>query len=88
MSTKVIDPSSPATVELSTVREIMEDLRASGATTVEQRLRLLFDKFNTAVRAVDPSITGAWIGYDAAYETLPTTITFERPGAELFRRSA
>jgi hypothetical protein len=71
-----------ATPGLATVRDILAEIEASGAVTVEQKLNSLFDKFNMAARAIDPSITGAWVGYDAKRPNIPTHIVFERPGSD------
>lgn len=77
------DRATPATtVDIATLRDIVSEVRASSAPTVEDQLADLFDKFNTAVRAIDPSIAGGWVGYDANKFKLPTFIVFERPGAQ------
>lgn len=70
------------TVDVASVRDIVRDVQASGAQTVEQQLSDLFDKLNTAARAFDPTITGSWVGYDANKPKLPTFIIFQRPGAQ------
>ncbi len=71
---------SAAVRNLARVDEIVEEVRAGGGT-VEQQLTMLFDKFNHAVRIIDPTVNGAWVGYDANRPQTPTFIIFERPGA-------
>lgn len=66
--------------KIAQVRDILEDVRASGAETVEAQLTVLFDKFNTAARAIDPSIKGSWMGRDMTLENKPYIIGFERDG--------
>lgn len=70
-----------ATVDIASVRDILDDIRRSGATTVDQQLTVLFDKFNIAARAIDPSITGSWVGRDGSDLNTPSFIVFERPGS-------
>lgn len=76
-----------SSIKLATVRDILGDIQGLGGTT-DQQLAALFEKFNVAARAIDPSITGSWVGYDANRPNTPTYVIFERPGADVFRRSA
>ena len=72
---------------LATVREVLDEVRTEGGT-VEQQLNTLFEKFVTAVRAIDPTVTGSWIGRDGPDLSTPSFIVFERPGSTFLRRSS
>jgi hypothetical protein len=72
-----------ANVEIVHVKDILDEVRGDGSRTVEQQLSVIFDRFNIAVRAIDPTITGCWVGYETERPNHPSYIAFER-GKPLF----
>ncbi len=77
---------SATETSIAVVRDIVAEIQMTGGTP-EQQLNTLFEKFNVAARSIDPSITGSWIGYDAAQPKTPAFIVFERSGQRFFGRA-
>ena len=72
------------TIKIAHVKDILSEIRAKGDLTVTQQLHLLFEQFNIAARAIDPTITGSWCGYDFSVPDRPCYIAFER-GTPIFQ---
>jgi hypothetical protein len=68
--------------KILTSKEIVEDIRSENGTVVQQ-LTLLVERFNIAARAIDPTITGSWVGYETERPGHACYIAFER-GKPLF----
>ena len=75
------------TAKLSTVREIIEEIRSEGAVTVNQQLERLIDKFTIAARAIDPSINNIWVGRAGDDLQQPFWIHMDRENTPFVRRS-
>lgn len=71
-----------ATRNIAYAKDIVEEIRSEGGTVVQQ-LTLLVERFNIAARAIDPTITGSWVGYETERPNHPSYIAFER-GQPLF----
>jgi hypothetical protein len=74
------------TRKIASVKEILEDVRNSGATSVEDQLKLLAEKFVIAAQAIDPTIEGSWCGYDGERFNRLFHVHLERAGSPFVRQ--
>lgn len=70
---------------IATADDIVASVRRTGANTVNDQLTELAVKFKEAAQLIDPTIEGAWCGYDVDDGNKLYALFLERPGNRMIR---